>query len=148
MFKKFWQLVSKKDLIFGALLILVVVIITFVEINNKITVTFEDAAVTIQSSKYSMKVDYDLISSAELVEMPDEGEVVDGFDDMSIRTGNWHNAAWGDYVVCAVPQATNCVVMHLTDGRTFVFNCKSNEETAAIYETLTAHIASTVPAVP
>ena len=138
--KKFWQLVSRKDLIFIICIFLLVIVISLVEPLTKITVTMDDSAVEAKSTRYFINVKYELIESAELVEMPDKGNVVNGSDDMSIRYGIWNNDTWGEYTIVAIPNATNCIVMHLHDGRTFVFNARSNEYTAELFAALSAHL--------
>lgn len=127
-------------LVFGLILFAVVIGLSMVESNYKVQESFDDTSVTIKSKRYSMNVPYDLIAEAELTAMPERGDVVDGSDDMTVRTGVWNNELWGEYYVCADPDSTNCVAMHLTDGRIFVFSLKNDETTAAAYETLLSHL--------
>lgn len=139
--KKFWQLVSKRHLIFISCIFLIVIVLSLLEPLTKITVEFNDASVYINSTRYYMSVEYEKIAYVELVQMPDRGEVVNGSDDMTIRTGIWTNDTWGEYTVCAIPHASNCIVMHLTDGRIFVFNARSDDYTAELYHELLTHAA-------
>jgi hypothetical protein len=129
--KKFSLLVSKPHLYFGIFLFVVVIGTSLIESANKVTVQFGEAAVDIKSTRvYSMNIPYDMVSSVELIEMPDAGEAIKGTYDMTVRYGHWKNEVWGDYVVCMDPDATDCIVVHLDDGRIFVFNRKDNETTA------------------
>lgn len=132
--KKFWQLVSKKDLVFGVIIFLVVIVFSAVESANKINVDFTEEAVNVKSAKYSMSIPFAEVSSVELAEMPEAGEVIDGRDTMTIRTGIWSNDIWGEYHVCVIPENPQCIVVHLKDGRIFVFNHPNNEETTAVFE--------------
>lgn len=138
--EKFWKLVSKKDLVFISIIFLIVIVMTFVESYNKVTVEFGGDAVDIRAPRYSMNIPYDMVESIELAEIPDRGETEDGRDDMVTRTGVWTNEAWGEHYACLDLQTTNCITVHLNDGRIFVFSRRSNEETAAVYETFQGYL--------
>ncbi len=138
--KKFWQLVSRKDLVFGIVLFVLVIGYGAFESYNKVKVDFGEESVDVVSSKYIMNIPYDMVEGIELVDMPDAGEIIDGRDDMSLRYGTWENEAWGKYVVCADLSAGNAVVVHLDDGRTYVFSRRSNEVTQEIYHTFQTHL--------
>ena len=138
--KKFLNTYVGRYLIFGLCLFVVVIGVSMVEAHFRIDVAMTDTEITIHSNRYNLRVEYDLIASAELVEMQDRGDAIDGKDETSIRYGNWTNVTWGDYTVLAIPNATNCVVMHLTDGRTFVFNARSNDYTTELFQELQDHL--------
>lgn len=145
--EKFWKLVSKKDLIFVSLIFLVVIILSFVESANKVTVTFGEAAVDIAAPRYTMNVPYEMVEGIELVEIAEAGENVEGRDDMITRTGRWVNEIWGEYYACLDLQTSRCILIHLDDGRIFAFSRRSDEETASIYETFQSYLEiATVPA--
>lgn len=138
--EKFWKLVSKKDLVFVTLIILIAVIIPLVQSANNVKVTFGEDAVDIVSRRYTMNVPYEMVESIELTELPDGGENLSGRDDMVTRTGKWKNEVWGEYYACLDLQTSQCVVIHLNDGRIFVFSRKSNEDTISVYETFQNHL--------
>lgn len=134
--EKFWKLVSRKHLIFGIGLFALVIAMSFFETENKVRVDFTETEIRIRSSKYSMTVQYDLIESAQLLPLAEAGTVIDGSDNMTLRTGTWKNAVWGEYTICADLSTSNCVAMQLTDGRLFVFSRKSDAETEELYQQL------------
>ena len=138
--KKFWQLVSKRHLVFGIVLFALVIGTSVVEAENKVKVEFGEAAVDIIAKRYSMNIPYDMVDSIELTPMPDPGEIIEGRDDMSIRYGTWINDVWGEYAVCADLGASNAIAVHLNDGQIFVFSRKSDAETQSIYETFQLHL--------
>ena len=140
--KKFLNSVTGRYLIFGLCLFAVVIGVSMVEAHFRIEVTVTDADISVGSNRYNLRVEYDLIETLELVEMPDRGENIDGRDETSIRYGIWSNDTWGEYTVLAVPNATNCIVLHLNDGRTFVFNARSNDYTAEIFAQLQTHLGN------
>lgn len=140
--KKFLNSVTGRYLIFGLCLFAVVIGVSMVEAHFRIEVTVTDADISVGSNRYNLRVEYDLIETLELVEMPDRGENIDGRDETSIRYGIWSNDTWGEYTVLAVPNATNCIVLHLNDGRTFVFNARSNDYTAEIFAELQSHLGN------
>ena len=137
--KKFFDVVSKKDLIFG-LIILSLVIIISLKPSNKVRFTFGEDSVDIKTTKFSMNVPYDMIRSAELVDKPDMGTVKDGYTDNIIAYGVWENQAWGEYTACIEVYTDNCITLSLTDGRLFVVSRRDNEETQRIFEELLLHL--------
>jgi len=139
--QKFWQLVSRKDLVFGTLLFVVVIAMGVYETCNKVTVTFSETAVDISTSKYSMNIPYELVESAELTPLPEAGQVIDGTDDMAARTGHWKNSQWGEYYICADLNSPDCVAVRLKDGRLFAFSRRSAEVTRELYELLRSGLA-------
>ena len=138
--KRFWQLVSKQDLVFVSLIFVAVIVLSIFESANKIKVTFAEDSVTAEAPKYSLNIPYDMVARAELVDMPDSGEVIEGMDDLASRTGHWENETWGEYYVCADLDASTCIVVYLDDGRVFVFSRKDNEETAQVFETFQTYL--------
>lgn len=138
--EKFWKLVSKKDLVFGALIILIAVIIPLVQSTNNVKVTFGENAVDIVARRYTMNVPYEMVKSIELADLLDGGENLNGRDDMVTRTGTWKNETWGEYYACLDLQTSRCVVIHLDDGRIFVFSRRSDEETSSIFETFQTYL--------
>ena len=136
--EKFWKLVSKKDLVFGALIILIAVIIPLVQSTNNVKVTFGENAVDIVARRYTMNVPYEMVKSIELADLLDGGENLNGRDDMVTRTGTWKNETWGEYYACL--ETSRCVVIHLDDGRIFVFSRRSDEETSSIFETFQTYL--------
>ena len=134
--EKFWKLVSRKDLVFGILLFAVVIGMTVYETYHKVAVEFSDTAVDIRTSKYSMNIPYDQVESVELMELPDAGQVLDGADDMTARTGLWENETWGEHYICADLNSPTCVAVYLKDGRIFVFSRRSEVETERDYRQL------------
>lgn len=131
--EKFWKLVSRKDLVFGILLFAAVIGMTMYETHHKVKVEFSDTAVDIHTSKYSMRIPYDQVESAETVALPEAGQVIDGADDMAARTGLWRNETWGAYYIYADLNSPTCIAAHLKDGRIFVFSRRNEEETKNDY---------------
>lgn len=140
---KFRDYFSLRHIIFAVVLLGIMFLFAINQSNNMVKVNFEEEQIRISSSKYSMIVEYAQIASAELAELGDPGEKLneDAYDDDLVRFGAWTNDAWGEYYVCVDPDTSNCVVLHLTDGRTFVFSRKNDAETQKIYEELLTHIA-------
>lgn len=128
--EKFWKLVSVRDMVFVTVLFALAIALSMLESANRVKVTFDDDAVDVKAKRYSMNIPYDMVERIELVEMPEKGNVVEGSDDMSLRTGNWENETWGSYYVCADLAAANCIAVHLDDGRIFVFSSRSNQKTS------------------
>lgn len=137
---KFWQSISKRDLGFGIILFALVIGISLFQPSNKIIAEFGEDSVDVKSSRYAMNIPYEMVRSIELVDKPDMGEAVDGHDDMILQTGTWENETWGKYEMCTEIATDNCIVVHLTDGRTFVISRRDNEETAKVFETFQGYV--------
>jgi len=131
--KKFWQVVSKKDLIFGLILFTLTILISM-KPSNKVRVEFEDTSVDIVTTKFSMNIPYDMVASTALVDRPDLGDQLDGYTDNIVAYGFWKNDTWGEYTACIEVATENCIEIHLTDGRIFVISRRDNEETQKVFE--------------
>lgn len=141
----FWQkvkaLVSWKYLISGLVFIVLAVCLSFIDSADDVKVSFDTDSLTVTSKLYNMKISYDEIERAELTQIVDRGENIDGKDNLTLRTGKWKNDVWGEYHICADLDCTNCIVLHLTDGSTYVFSRLSNKETEALHAELLTHIS-------
>lgn len=133
--KKFWKVISRKELIFLAVIVVAVLVTTAFDTQNKIKVEFGEESVDIVSKRYSMNIPYEMIADAELVEVSDFGTLIEGEEDMTIGTGLWSNELWEEYYLCAIPYV-KCIAVTLDDGRVFVFNRLDDETTLQIYEEL------------
>ena len=131
--KKFWQVVSKKDLIFGLILFTLVILISF-KPSNKVRVQFDEHSVDIVTTKYKMNIPFDLVDSASLVDKPDLGTQLDAYNDNIVAYGTWKNDVWGEYTACIEVATDNCIEIRLTDGRIFVISRRDNEETKRVFE--------------
>ena len=137
---KFWQVVSKKDLIFGIVVLILALIISF-KPSNKVRFSFGEDAVDIKTTKFSMNIPYDMVQEITLVQKPDMGSKTGGFTDDIIATGNWQNETWGEYTACIEVATDNCIVIALTDGQTFVVSRRDNEETKKVFEEFQTYIS-------
>ncbi len=139
---RFKDYFSIKHILFAVFLFAILMPFAIRDSNNQVKVSFDDTSIYTSSNKYSMTIRYDQIDSIELTDLADAGEKVeDGYDDDILRAGKWHNDAWGEYYITADLDTSNCVVMHLKDGRIFVFSSKDNNTTAQYFETLQSHLS-------
>jgi len=137
--KKFWQVVSKKDLIFGLILLTLTILISL-KPSNKVRVQFEETSVDIKTTKYAMNIPYDMVDSIALVDKPELGTQIDAYNDNIVAYGIWENDAWGEYTACIEVYTDNCITIALTDGRLFVISRRDNEETAKVFAEFQTHI--------
>ena len=134
---KFRDYFSLKHILFAVFLFAVLIPIAMWDSGTQINVYFQETGMNITSDKYSMNVQYEQIATAELAPLAEAGEKVqDGYDNDIIRCGVWKNDTWGEYYANIDPDTANCIVLTLTDGRTFVFSYKSTSATEETYETL------------
>lgn len=138
---KFKDYFSLKHIIFAVVLFAVLMPFAIRDSNNQVKVSFDDTTIYTASNKYNMSVTYEQIADIELVPLAEAGEKVeDGYDDDILRAGKWKNDTWGEYYITADLDTSNCVVMHLTDGRIFVFSCKNDDTTSSLYNQLQTHL--------
>jgi len=139
---KFRDIFSLKYILFALLIVAVMIPCMIIQSNNTVKIDVGETEVFINSSRYRMLIDYDIIASLELLPLAEAGEEVseECFDDGVVRYGEWKNDIWGTYSVCADLDVDSCIVAHLDDGRTFVFNRKNAEETESIYQQILAKL--------
>ena len=138
---KFKDYFSLKHIVFAVLLFAILIPIALRDSNTQVKVTFGDESFSIRSDRYSMSMNYTDIESVELAPLAEPGErLEDCFDDDIIRYGKWLNDAWGEYYITADLDTSNCVVIQLIDGRTFVFSSKDNDQTATLCDQLLAKL--------
>ena len=132
---KLWKFLTNKvvlrQLLFVVALFVLLIPMALLDSGTQVKVNFYDDSVNVKSDKYAMSIQYADIASAELVELAEAGEkVADAFDDKIIRTGTWHNDTWGEYIIVADLDTTNCIKLSLNDGRILVFSRKNDKSTA------------------
>jgi len=137
---KFDRRIFSNIILFVALIV-VIAVLTMCESSTAIKLAYSDELMAISSKDYRINIQYTDVESLELVEAPDLGKVVDGKNRPELKSGVWENQVWGNYHLCFNPNATNCIVVHLKDGQTYVFNYNTNEATAETYQEFQIHIS-------
>lgn len=140
-FAKLKYLFKWRDVAFTALIFAIILTMAFCMGKTMMDVTFGETALDITTSRYSMNIPYDMVESVELGQINELDEVIQGKADIALRTGQWHSEIWGEYSACLDMQTENCVLVHLNDGRLFVFSYESNETNEEAYETLLSKIS-------
>ena len=135
--KKIWNSQLGRNILFVIILFATAMLMGKCDSDNAVRIHSNDTLIAVNSKSYSMNIPYDMIADITLENVPDLGRVIDGKNNDSLRTGIWENESWGEYHLCMDPDASNCIVASLDDGRTFVFNRKSAEETEKIYQEIT-----------
>ena len=139
-FKKLKALFSVKDLMFTALIFVIILTLAFCKGENLMDVTFGDEAVDVITAKYTLNIPYDMVDRIEIQTYSEDDERMGGKTDITLRTGLWKNEVWGEYYSCIDLQTDTCIVVHLNDGRTFVFSHRSDEQVAEDFETFQSHL--------
>ena len=134
---KFKDYFSLRQIVFAIFVVALVLVFALIASARTVEVELQDSKIYIESSKYLLSVSYDEIEKATLEPLAQPGEKLEhGFDDDILRAGKWKNETWGEYHICADLDTKNCVVLHLKDGRKFVFNLKNDQTTEEIYQQL------------
>ena len=138
---RFRDYFSVKHILFAIGLMGIMVLFAIRQSNNTVKVYFEADQVVVTSAKYSLGMPYDQIASAQLKELPFEGErVSNAYDDDTLRAGIWNNETWGDYHIVADLDAKNCIEVTLDDGRIFVFSHKNDATTEEDFRQLQQYL--------
>ena len=128
---RFRDYFSLKHILFAIGLIALMLFFAFRQSNNTVKVSFGDTSLSVTSAKYTMSILYSDITDAQLTELAEPGEeVADSYDDDILRSGQWHNDTWGDYIIVADLDVDTCILLQISDGRTLVFSRKNNTATA------------------
>ena len=138
--KNIWQAISKKDFIFGLIILVLVIVISIARPSKNVKAVFGEDSVDVKSTQFSMNIPYEMVVQLELTDLPDLGGNVDGYNNRVIQTGLWENEAWGQYQSCLDLACERGIVVRLNDGQIFVINARNPEETAEVYEEFLAHV--------
>lgn len=124
-------------------LIIAILIIALMRGNNNISPDFGDDALTVRAPKeFSFTVAYDEISSIDLVELTDPGDMLSGGNNRSCSWGVWENEAWGQYARCTTAKADTAILITTADGEHFVFSCEDDDTTASLTKAFQDLLAS------
>ncbi|MGM9521291.1 MAG: PH domain-containing protein [Oscillospiraceae bacterium] len=84
----------------------------------------------------SVTVSYDDIISAEVTELDDYGEPVNGESTKNYKTGMWNNDRWGDYYLMVTCSTKKVIVLTAKDGAAYVINYETEDVTVDIYNSM------------
>lgn len=128
---------SKKNLNYylPAILIAAVIIFTLIRGGSGMDMDFGDDTLVVSSpEEFSFSVDYDEISSTELVDFTDSGTMLSGGENSSYAWGVWENDAWGEYSMCVIKKLDTAILITTQDGERMVFNYESDDTTASLFQ--------------
>ena len=141
-FAKLKYLFRWRDMGFAVVVLAVVVVMAFCSGENMMTVTFGEEAVDVVTDRYTLNIPYNMVESIEIAEISKDDEQIDGRSDLALRTGAWKHERWGEYYGCMDLQTKTCILVHLKDGRLFVFSHESDKTVQAEYEEFLTHLQS------
>ena len=139
-FAKLKYLFKWRDLAFTALLFALILTVAFCRAEDMIQVNFGEDALDVVTNRYSMNIPYDMIESVEIGQIDNDDQLLEGKGDIALRTGHCKNKDWGEYYGILDLQTKTCVVIHLNDGRIFVFSQKSDDQVRLDAETIQSHL--------
>ena len=87
-----------------------------------------------------MNVPYEMVESIEIADLDQDDEIITGKGDITMRTGHCTNKDWGEYYGIIDLQTSKGVLIHLKDGRLFVFSHKSDEKVQSDAATLQTYL--------
>lgn len=141
-FAKLKYLFKWRDLSFTVLLFTLILTVAFCRAEDMIKVTFGEDALDVVTNRYSMNIPYDMIESVEIGDLDKDDEIIKGKGDIAMRTGHCTNKEWGEYYGIIDLQTSKCVLIHLNDGRLFVFSHHSDEKVESDAATLASYMGN------
>ena len=139
-FAKLKYLFRWRDLAFTVLLFALILTVAFCRAEDMIQVNFGEDALDVMTNRYSMNIPYEMIESVAIGTLDKDDKIIEGKGDIALRTGHCTNKDWGEYYGVIDLQTSKCVLIHLNDGRLFVFSHKSDEKVQQDYETLLSYL--------
>ncbi len=139
-FAKLKYLFKWRDMAFTVLLFGLILIVAFCRAEDMIQVNFGEGALDVMTNRYSLTVPYEMIESVEIGDLDKDDEIIQGKGDIALRTGHCTNKNWGEYYGIIDLQTSKCVLIHLNDGRLFVFSHKSDEKVQEDFNTLQSYL--------
>lgn len=139
-FAKLKYLFKWRDLAFTVLLFTLILTVAFCRAEDMIQVNFGEDALDVMTNRYSMNVPYEMIESVEVGVLDKDDEIIQGKGDLALRTGHCTNKDWGEYYGIIDLQTSKSVLIHLKDGRLFVFSHKSDEKVQSDAATLQTYL--------
>ena len=139
-FAKLKYLFKWRDLAFTVLLFALILTVAFCRAEDMIQVNFGEESLDVVTNRYSMNVPYEMIESVEIGILDKDDEIIEGKGDIALRTGHCTNKDWGEYYGIIDLQTSKCVLIHLNDGRLFVFSHQSNEKVQEDFNTLQSYL--------
>ena len=139
-FAKLKYLFKWRDLAFTVLLFALILTVAFCRAEDMIKVTYGADALDVVTSRYSLNVPYEMIESVEVGDLDKDDEIIQGKGDIALRTGHCRNKDWGEYYGVIDLQTSKAVLIHLNDGRLFVFSHQSDEKVLEDAQTLQSYL--------
>ncbi len=132
--------IPKRDLIFICIIIGVMLAFIFTDTSVDILVNYDEEMLYVTSPRLNMDIPNSEVVAVELMEMPELGALLEGYQHEVYCTGVWENDIWGEYDLCVLPQLPKCIVITLTNERTCVFTCSNEAKTQELYTNYTAYL--------
>ncbi|MDD5934448.1 MAG: PH domain-containing protein [Clostridiales bacterium] len=130
----------KKTIIVIAIFI-VVGIMLVVTVKQGVQVKQDNTGIKISGGLfYSVDVRFSEINDVQLVDSIDYGSRTDGAAIGNYHLGNYRNSAYGSYKLFVNDRIPRYIVIQYDHGETVVFNCKNEEDTKEMYESLVEKI--------
>ena len=139
-FAKLKYLFRWRDVLFAVFLMSIMILFAFCSAKNMMDVTFGETALDVVTKRYSLNIPYDMVASIEIGDVDPDDEILKGKGDIALRTGHCTNIVWGEYYGCIDLQTSKCILVHLNDGRLFVFSHQSDEKVQSDFEILQSHL--------
>ena len=117
-------------------IVVVVAIVAVVMVSGHVDVRMDEDSLEIDATMMHEDIPFDEISHIELRDDVDYGMRTGGFGGMDISSGNFRNDEFGDYRLAIHNDVDLCIVVHMRDGDTVVFNLGDRESTESFYQDL------------
>lgn len=134
--------ISKRELIFVSILLLVFMTIIFFDTDVDILVNYDKEMLQITSPRLNIDIEHPQVRSVTLIDMPDFGtKIGDSYEHEAYCAGTWEHDAWGIYTLCVIPSNQKCILVEM-DLTTVIFSCTTDEKTETLFESYSSYISS------
>lgn len=134
---------KKVNYLISIIIIIAVLIIAQMRGDSNISLDFGDDSLTVRAPKeFSFSVAYDEISSIDLVEFNDPGNMLSGGENRNCSWGDWENEAWGQYTRGTSAKADTAILVTTTDNAHLVFSYEDDDTTASLIQGFNELLAS------
>lgn len=126
--------VSKKDMSFISIVLVVLIVMIAFDTDVDILVNYDEEMLQVTSPRLNIDIEHAHVLSVELIDMPAFGtKIGDSYEHEAYNAGTWENDDWGAYTLCVIPTNQKCILVRM-DFTTVVFSCTTDEKTVELFE--------------
>ena len=120
--------------------LITIAVLVIVVFNIGISAAVSDTTVRISGFWYTERIEYEDIDEINIYTGFEYGKKQSGIGLPGTYRGIYNNDALGEYEIAANKDVDSLIVVKKTDGKYYVFNCGSREQTSQIYNFIKSRV--------